>query len=266
MLASRRQAHQVNAAPTAKSGVFAAAYFRTAIETLERVAATQAKALGEAADLLAGAITGGHAIYSFGASHSFMVTEELVYRTGGLMLVNPIYPHGMNLFVRPMPATSRLERVPGLGAELLGTVDIKPGDVLLITSTSGRNAVVIDMALAARAKGVKTIAITALSYTDGVSSRHPSGKKLKDLCDLVLDNGAPYGDAAVEIPGFAQKVGPLSSVTGCALANALVAETVGRLVQQGYEPPVFMSANVDGGDAYNARLLERNRDRIHYLT
>ena len=245
--------------------MFAAAYFRKAIEALERVAASQEKGITQAAEMLTGAITGGHALYSFGASHSFMITEELVYRTGGLMLVNPIYPHGMNLFVRPLPATSRLERLPGLGAELLNTVDLKTGDVLLITSTSGRNAVVIDMALAAQAKGARTIAITALSYSQGVSSRHPSGKKLMDICELVLDNGAPYGDAAVEIPGFAQKVGPLSTVTGCALANALVAETVGRLVQQGYEPPVFMSANVDGGDAYNARLLGQNRDRIHYL-
>ena len=245
--------------------MFAAAYFRKAIEALERVAASQEPGIARAAEMLTDAITTGHAIYSFGASHSFMITEELVYRTGGLMLVNPIYPHGMNLFVRPLPATSRLERLPGLGAELLNTVDLQASDVLLITSTSGRNAVVIDMALAAQAKGARTIAVTALSYSQGVSSRHPSGKKLMDICELVLDNGAPYGDAAVEIPGFAQKVGPLSTVTGCALANALVAETVGRLVQQGYEPPVFMSANVDGGDAYNARLLERNRDRIHYL-
>lgn len=243
----------------------AQAYFRSAIAALERVASTQAAGLEQAADLLVEAIVGGQALYTFGASHSFMVSEELVYRTGGLMLFNPVYPHGMNLFVRPLTSTSRLERVPGLGAELLGTVPAKAGDVLLITSTSGRNAVVIDMALAARERGLKTIGICALAYSGGVASRHPSGRKLMELCDLVLDNGAPYGDAAVEIPGFPQKVGPLSSVTGCALANALVAETVGRLVGRGYTPPVFMSANVDGGDAFNARLLGENRHRIHYL-
>ena len=86
-----------------------------------------------------------------------------------------------------------------------------------------------------------------------------------DICDVVIDNCAPEGDAAVQVPGFPQKVGPLSSLTGIAIVNSLVAEVVARLVKQGEEPPVFMSANLDGGDDYNARLLARNRDRIHYL-
>jgi uncharacterized phosphosugar-binding protein len=194
-----------------------------------------------------------------------MVAEELVYRTGGLMLVNPIYPHGMNLSVRPLPATSQLERVPGLGKELLGTAPVEAGDVVIVASTSGRNPVPIDLALAALERGAKVIGITALAYTQGVSSRHASGKKLADACTVVIDNGAPYGDAAVRLEGFAQAVGPLSSVTGCAIANAIIVETVARLLAKGYEPPVFMSANLDGGDAYNARLLRANAHRIHYL-
>jgi uncharacterized phosphosugar-binding protein len=119
--------------------------------------------------------------------------------------------------------------------------------------------------LLAREKGIQTIAITSLATSDAVTSRHPSGKKLAELADVVIDNGAPYGDAAVEIPGCRQKVGPLSSVTGCALANALVVETVHLLVQRGMIPPVFMSANLDGGDAFNADQLRVYRDRIHYL-
>jgi uncharacterized phosphosugar-binding protein len=240
-------------------------YFQIAIETLRRVAESQKERIAAAADLMVTAIASDRSIFSFGASHSFMLTEEMVYRTGGLMLVNPIYPHGMNLFIRPITATSRLERVVGLGRELLLASAAKEGDVLLIASTSGRNAVTIDMALQAREMKVKTIAITALAYSNQVSSRHPSGKKLTELCDLVIDNCAPYGDAAVEIKGFPQKIGPLSSVTGCALVNALVAEVVSRLVQRGIQPPVFMSANLDGGDAHNARILEANRHRIHYL-
>ena len=158
-----------------------------------------------------------------------------------------------------------MERVAGLGRELLAHSPAKVGDVLILASTSGRNAVVIDMALLAREKGIKTIAITSFAYGDGVSSRHPSGKKLAELANIVLDNGAPYGDATVEVPGFPQKVGPLSSVTGCALADALVVETVELLVQRGMTPPVFMSANLDGGDAFNAEQLRIHRDRIHYL-
>jgi uncharacterized phosphosugar-binding protein len=158
-----------------------------------------------------------------------------------------------------------MERVVGLGSEMLAASPAREGDVLLITSTSGRNAVVIDMAIAGRERGLKTIAMTSLAYTGGVGSRHPSGKKLADLCDVVIDNCAPLGDAAVEIPGFPQKVGPLSSVTGCAIVNSLVAEVVSRLVEQGIEPPVFMSSNLDGGDDWNARLLAENHNRIHYM-
>ena len=244
----------------------ASAYFAQAAAVLQQVAETQGPSIALAADLLADTIAEGRAIFSFGASHSFMTTEELVYRTGGLMLVNPIYPQGMNLLVRPITLTSQLERLPGLGRELLLQSPAKAGDALLLTSTSGRNAVVIDMALAARERGMPIIGLTALAYSHGVQSRHPSGKKLLDLCDVVLDNCAPLGDAAVALPGLAQKIGPLSSLTGVAIVNALVAETVAKLLARGIEPPVFMSANLDGGDAWNARLLAANAHRIHYMT
>lgn len=243
----------------------AKAYFDAAVAALGRVASGQRENIARAATLMTEAIVADRSLFSFGASHSFMLTEELVYRTGGLMLVNPIYPHGMNCFVRPMTLTSRIERVPGLGTELLNSSAARQGDVLIVTSTSGRNAVTIDMTIAARAKGVQTIGITSVAYSRGVASRHPSGKNLADLCDVVIDNGVPYGDAAVEIPRFPQKVGPLSSITGIAIVNALVAEVVAELVRRGVTPPVFISANLDGGDEHNARLLAANRHRIHYM-
>lgn len=243
----------------------AMAYVDAVRDRLAVLLESQEEAVDRAAELMAEAIAEGRSLFAFGASHSFIIAEELVYRTGGLMVVNPIYPHGMNLSVRPMTMTSRLERIEGLGRELLDGSPASPEDVLLIASTSGRNAVAIDMAIRAREKGIRTIGITSLAYTAGVVSRHSSGKKVADLCDIVLDNGAPLGDAAVSVAGFGQPVGPLSTVLGCALVNALVAEVTARLVQRGIEPPVFMSANLDGGDAYNARLLESNRARIHYM-
>lgn len=243
----------------------AEAYFTKAIETLQRIAESQKESLSAAAHLLVEAIAEGRGIYSFGASHSFMLTEELVYRTGGLMVINPIYPHGMNLSVRPVTLTSKLERLPDFGRELLAHSPARQGDALILTSTSGRNAVAIDMALHARESGIHVIGITSFAYTGAVESRHPSGKKLRDLCNVVLDNGAPVGDAMVEVPGFAQRVGPVSTVAGCALVNALTTEVIGRLAARGLEPPVFMSANLDGGDEHNAVQLEKNRKRIHYL-
>jgi uncharacterized phosphosugar-binding protein len=243
----------------------AESYFKEASRILEQVVSTQMGKIKEAAQVLANAVANGQSIFSFGASHSFILTEEIVYRAGGLMLVNPIYPHGMNLFIRPLTLTSRLERTPGLGVELLQSSPARPGDVLIIASTSGRNAVVVDMALTAVEKKIRTIGITSLAYSARVESRHPSGKKINDLCDIIIDNGAPCGDAVVEIPGFPQKTGPVSSFTGIAIVNAMVSETVAILASRGIRPPVFMSANVDGGDDYNTRLLKENKDRIHYL-
>ena len=240
----------------------AQAYLRSAAAAVQNL---DLAGIERAAGVFADAIVAGKSLFAFGASHSFMLVEEMVYRTGGLMLVNPIYPHGMNLSVKPLPMTSKIERVVGLGTELLANSPARAGDVLLLVSTSGRNAVTIDMAILARELKIKTIAITALAYTESVTSRHPSGKRLADVCDLVIDNGAPYGDAVVVIPGFAHKVGPLSSVTGCAIVNALACETVRLLVNRGVTPPVFVSANTDPGDAHNATLLHQNRDRIHYL-
>lgn len=243
----------------------AKAYFDVALRTLAAVAEKAPGSIGQAAGVMVDAIVAGRSLFSFGASHSFMLTEEMVYRTGGLMLVNPIYPHGMNSLVRPMTLTSQLERVVGLGAVLLKQSPAAKGDVLLIASVSGRNAVAIDMAIAARETGLRTIGITSLAYVNTVASRHPSGKKLAELCDIVIDNGVPYGDAAVPVPGLAQKTGPLSSLTGIAIVNALVTEVVAQLAARGITPPVFMSANVDGGDAFNAAQLAANRHRIHYL-
>lgn len=243
----------------------AESYFTRAIETLQWIADSQKETLSAAADLLVKTIAEGRCIFSFGASHSFMLTEELVYRTGGLMVINPIYPHGMNLSVRPVTLTSRLERLAHFGSELLKSSPARPDDALILTSTSGRNAVAIDMALQARASGIKVVGITSMAYTKAVESRHHSGKKLCDLCDVLLDNGAPVGDALVEVPGFSQRVGPVSTVAGCALVNALTSEVIARLAARGMEPPVFMSANLDGGDEHNASQLKKNKGRIHYL-
>lgn len=237
-------------------------YWAQARAALERLDAEKVR---EAARLLADALAGGHTAFAFGASHAFMVAEELVYRAGGLMLINPIFPHGMHLGVRPLTLTSQLERVVGLGRELLAQSPARAGDVLILHSNSGRNPVTIDMALLARERDIRTVAITALSYRGRESSRHPCGKLLADLCDVVIDNAVPYGDAVMELPGVATRVGPLSTLTGVAIANALVVETVRLLAERGREPPVFQSANVSGGEAANARLLERYRERIHYL-
>ncbi len=243
----------------------AQAYFDAVRQGLEKLQSTQMGQIEAAAELLTETIVADHTIFTFGATHSFILAAEVVYRTGGLILINPIYPHGMDLSVRPLTQTSQLERLPGLGQLLLENSPAQAGDALILASVSGRNAAAIDMALAARERDLKTIGITSIEYSQAVSSRHRSGKRLMELCDVVIDNCVPLGDVTVQIPGVSQKTGPLSTVLGCTVMNAVVCQTVLNLTQRGIEPPIFMSANLDGGDEHNARLLEEYRERIFYM-
>jgi len=240
-------------------------YFTQLIATLQQVQQTEEGAIRAAAKLMVEAVKDGRAIYSFGARHDVIVTEDLVYKAGGLMLVNPVHPEGMDLSVRPLSEANHEVQQPQLGRELLDRCRVGKGDVLLLTSTLGRDAAPVEMALAAQEAGMKTICITSLAETNAARAGHRSGKKLKDVCDLVIDNGAPYGDAAVKIAKLDQKVGPVGGVASCAIANAIVCETIDRLVYQGYEPPVFKRGDLPGAGEYNQRLLAENRHRIHYL-
>lgn len=239
-------------------------YFEAVKSRLQVLEKEQMDAITDAAETFTDAIEAGNTIFAFGATHSFILPMEMCYRTGGLMLVNPIYPHGMDLTVRPMSLTSQIERVPELGRRLVQKSPAEEGDVLLIASTSGRNHVVVEMAMEAAEMGLKTIAVTSVEYSSAVESRHPGGKKLMDLCDLVIDNCAPEGDAAVSFDDFAQTSGPLSTVLGCTVVNAIVCETIQMLLDRDITPPVYVSANMPGGDEHNARLLAENADRIHY--
>ncbi len=142
---------------------------------------------------------------------------------------------------------------------------MKSGDVLILVSVSGRNAVPIELAQLARERGIKVIGVTSREYSEAVSSRHSSGKKMNDFADINLDNKAPKGDAVLEAEGVPQKFTPVSGVTSIALLQALVAATIENLLSRGIVPPIFLAANVDGGKEYNARLLEQYHDRIFYI-
>jgi uncharacterized phosphosugar-binding protein len=240
-------------------------YLEEMIRLLQEVAETQADAIERAAEAVAGAIEADHLIYVFGATHAGILAEELFYRAGGLVPVNPILPPGLVTNVRPSTLTSRLERLPGFAAEVLAELPIESGDVLIVHSVSGRNAAAVEMAQGARERGVFVIAVTSLTYSRSVQPRAAGMPRLFEVADLVLDNRAPVGDALIEIEGLPQKVGPSSTVTGAAMLNAMVVRAAELLQQRTGDPPVFMSANLDGGDAYNQRWLQHYRGRLTYL-
>ena len=229
-------------------------YLAEASRLVERLAGDEWASLSAAAALVADSLARGGSVHAFGTGHSHMLAEELFYRAGGLVRVKPILFEGLMLHAGAELSTS-LERLSGVAAALLEQHPIASGDVLVVASNSGGNAVVREMAGLARARGIPVIAIVSRAHASSGSARAAGATNLQDVADVVIDNGGAPGDAAVAIDGFAQRVGPTSTVVGAAALNAIVAEAAERLVAQGIEPDVFLSSNVEGGDDVNARLL-----------
>lgn len=240
-------------------------YFDALFPILERAAQTQTPVLLRVAERLADAVAADHLLYVFGAGHAGIIAEEMFYRAGGLMPVAPIFGPGLTPQVEPITLGTDLERMPGYGRLLLDASHIAAGDVLIVHSNSGRNTVAIEVAEEARRRGVTVVALTSVAHSSAVPSRHPQGHKLMDVADYVIDNCGVVGDAAVEMEGFPQRVAATSTVVGAALMQALVTETVRILLERGVEPPVLISANVDGSAEHNERLFARYRSRLRYL-
>ena len=239
-------------------------YINIVTETITRAWESQTEVLTQTKNLIANAIENKKNVFVFGCSHAGILAEEVFYRTGGLAVINPIFFPGFMLNTRPITMTSSLERVPGLGKIILTQNHVSAGDVLILHSVSGRNTVPVEMAIEARAMGVHTVCITNLEYSNAVTSRHPTGKRLFEVCDLVLDNKGVTGDAAIELEGLPEKIGPTSTAVGAAMVNALVIETVGQMLESGKVPPVFLSANLDGGDEHNKKIFLEYADQIFY--
>jgi len=239
-------------------------YLDLARAHLARVQESQREPLERGARAIAHAIVAGGTVWATGSGHSALLAQEVFYRAGGLILVNFLPIPGTLLDQRPAPMTSKLEKLPGLAAVVVQESPAKAGDVMIVISTSGRNAGPVDAALAAKEKGLAVIALTSSAYA-GDPSRHPSGKTLAQAADLVIDTEVPRGDAGLTVPGVPSPTGPLSGVVGAALMQALMAGTMEELARQGVAPPVFLSGNLPGGPEHNARLLGEYGERLHYL-
>ncbi len=233
-------------------------YFHALREILTRIESEQADAIHRAGGMVAAAIAGGGIVHSFGSGHSHMISEEVFYRAGGFAPVSAILDPRL-LFLDGAPESTSAERESGYAQKLLSQQNFCPEDAAIIISNSGRNAVPIEMALGMKARGIKKlIAITNLAQSTQSTSRHASGKRLFELVDLVIDNCVPEGDAALEIPGSSQKIGPTSTVAGAAIINAIMIEAAADLQQRGLTIPVFPSVNMESstGQSLEAVLAE----------
>lgn len=237
-------------------------FLSTVLDLLDELNSDTAE-INLAAEWCADSISDGGLVHVFGAGHSHMAAEEAFHRAGGLVPVNAVLVEWLMVHQGGRRA-ALLERQPGLGELIVSTEPVAEGDVFFVVSNSGRNPVPIEVARAAKSRGAKVVAITSLEHSQGVAARGGLGVKLADVADLVLDNHAPLGDAAVPV-GDDLKVGGVSSVMTLVLVQSIVVETVKLLVARGLQPPVFKSGNVDGSEEWNAEQLKRLGARVPTL-
>lgn len=240
-------------------------FFDAAIGLLGRVRDEEAESIAAAGAAIADTVAAGGRLFAFGAGHSSLAAQDVVYRAGGLALMNLMaVPGALGVDVMPATLGSALERVDGLAGAVLDSSPAKAGDVLVIISLSGRNALPVEMAMNARALGLKVIGVTSVAYATETRSRHSSGGFLRDHCDIVLDSKIAVGDAELEVDGIEAPFAPASTVVTSAIMQGMMAAAAEGLLERGVEPPLLRSGNVDGGHEWNGRVMAQYTDRIFY--
>ncbi len=230
-------------------------------ELLQAIEDREIVNIKKSAEVIVEALNNGGVLHVFSSGHSHIVIEEMFYRAGGLVPVNPIFDTGLMLH-EGAKKSSRMERLTGYAEIILANYDTREGEPMIIVSSSGINPVIVEMAMLAREKGLRIIGITSRDITGKLESRHKSGKKLIDLADIVIDNCVQNDDAAVQLDETGQKVGPLSSLASLFIVNNIIVETSFMVKAQGKLPLVFKSANMPGGDLHNQKLIAKYKDRI----
>ena len=228
------------------------------------VVEAQTPLIERTADLFAATILAGRMVHLFGSGHSRILVEEMWPRYGSFPGFNPIVELSLSFHNLVVGANGQrqamfLENVPGLAARILRNFDLSPLDSALVVSSSGCNVVPIEMAEEFQRRGVKVVAVISRRHSEASTSQRPDGKKLQDFADLVLDTGAPVGDAMVKVPGLDTPVAPGSTVGGCLLVNSIKAEVARRLTEAG-RPPKVLTAGALVGRARATEIFEAAYD------
>ena len=224
-------------------------------EQIQTVENTQRDAVIAVGNALADCVKNGGVVHIYDTGH--IIDSELIGRGGGLMLLQGLH---YDLQVRSGEYSRETRQgaqdMEGLAAYALKRSCVKPGDALVIGSVSGKSAAVVDLALAAKEMGLIVVAMTSVAYSSSVASLHSSGKRLFECADYVLDNCAPPGEGMLEIPGIPAPFAAASGLSAALLMWSVCAQLIDRLLSFGITPSIYMSDNADGGQAYNAQLLE----------
>ena len=233
-------------------------------DLLVQAAQSQLEAVNTLARKMADTLQSDKTVFLLGTGHSCLLAQELFYRAGGLVRVQPMLEGALMLHESASQSTL-YEREPERAGELMEKYGVGAGDLLLIISNSGRNPLCVEMALRAKNAGCAVATLTSLKHSAAGESRHASGLRLFETADLVLDNLGELGDACVSYEGFPGKAAPTSTVIGAALLQASAAQTVEYMLEAGGTPEVYASSNIDGGDEINEAYLEKYRGRIKFL-
>lgn len=240
-----------------------AQFLKEVTTRLERLAGPNA-AIDEAVRLTTESLDAGGVIQAFGTGHSEAFAMEIAGRAGGLIATNRIALRTLVLRGgRDISALggAEFERDPEVGENLVSLFDVQPNDIFMIASNSGVNGSILGVALAAKARGHKVIAVTSLDHTMKVTPKHPSGKRLSEVADVVIDNLAPFGDSTMQLAGGIG-VGAVSSLTAAFIAQRITIGVAEAMRQRGKTPPVYISANIPGGDQHNSALENLYGERI----
>lgn len=231
-------------------------YYGVVTKQLEQQFEQEGANIEKAAECCASSVCSERVIHVFGCGHSQMFAMEVFYRAGGLVPVNALLIPHLALFPKAKLSTLQ-ERVEGFTNKYLRLEDVDEKDTLIIVSISGRNAGVVDMALEAKKIGMKVIALTSRQFAQSTTSRHSSGKNLVEVADVVIDIKCASGDAAMEIEGLEPRFCGTSTVLGMSVMEAIIAQTVENCMKKGYKPPIYVSSNLDKGDAINDEHIKK---------
>lgn len=230
-------------------------YLENIIGLLGRIEREESENLEKGACQVADVICRDGLVQVFGCGHSHLSALDAFYRAGGLACVSPVLDEDLMLH-DGAAKSSRMEKMGGIAAEIFRRHGISQNDIMVVVSASGKNAVPVEMLRAAKAAGVKTVAISSSAYA-------PHGAVLLEEADIPIDCKVCYGDAVIDVGGM--KMGGLSTYASLFILNSILIEGAKKARERGVTPPIYTSGNVEGGTAKNAALEERYFNRIKRL-
>ena len=222
---------------------------------LSQIEAEEVESLSRASDVVADVICNDGIVHVFGCGHSHLPALDTFYRAGGLACVSPVLDEDLMLH-DGAAKSSRMEKMSGIAAEVFRRHGVAPRDIMVVVSASGKNAAPVEMLRAAKAAGVKTIAISSSAY-------RAHGAVLLDEADIPIDCKVPYGDAVIDVGEM--KMGGLSTYASLFILNSVLIDGAKKALARGVEPPIYTSGNVEGGTAKNIALENRYFGRVKRL-